>query len=176
MMVQQSSVYRRWAIAPMALVSILTWLAVSSDRNGVLHAIGKLGIEAKGYGSVNLFVLAGALVWSFGSVAGVIRMYDVRPNARGASCLCLGALLLVAVTSGAGIFWDYQFSMWPIVAFSWQLFEMAAAAALSWIAFCRPANLQGLVGFCGSIVLGLSALAALTASLLLACPYVILRI
>jgi len=88
---------RAWLNGSMFLLSIFVWLSVSSNRNNILHAIGKLGIATKGYGSVNLRLLLIALCWSVVGCFVAAITYDVNVRIKRLAYLFLGVLVLVGV-------------------------------------------------------------------------------
>jgi hypothetical protein len=159
----------------MFLLSALVWLSVSSNRNSILHAIGKLGIAAKGYGTVNLTLLLFGLLWSIGGCFVGATTYGIDIKRKQLVFLFLGNMALVVLTSVLGILFDYWFSVSLSLAVAVEISEVALAALIGWVALFKPSKRNGLSDLIGSGLFGLFGLIFVTSVGLLIFPRVSFR-
>src|SRR5579863_8393223 len=153
---------RNWLNGLMFPLSALVWLGVSSNRNSILHAIGKLGIAAKGYGTVNLTLLLVGLLWSIGGCFIAATTYGIELKKKQLVYLLLGILALVASTAMLGILFDYWFSVSLFFALTVEISEPALAALIGWVVFFKPSKRYGLSDLIGSGLFGLFGLIFVT--------------
>jgi hypothetical protein len=155
-------VSRNWLKGLMFLLLALVWLSVSSNRNSILHAIGKLGIAAKGYGTVNLTLLLVGLFCSIGGCFVAATTYGIDLRTKQAVYLLFGILALVVLMAGLGILFDYWFSLSLFLALAMEILEPALATLISWFVFFQPSNRNGLSDLVGSASFGLFGLIFVT--------------
>ena len=166
---------RSWLNGLMLLLSALIWLNVSSNRNSILHAIGKLGPAIKGYGSVNLMLLLVGLLWSAGGCFVATMTYGINLKTKQVVFLLLGILALVALTALLGILFDDWFSVSLSLALALEVAEPAMAAFIGWLVLFKLSNRNGLSDLAGSASFGLFGLIFVTSLGLLIFPRVSFR-
>jgi hypothetical protein len=166
---------RMWSNGLMLLLSALVWLSVSSNRNNILHAIGKLGIATKGYGTVNLPLLLVALFWSIGGCLVAAMTCDIDLNGKRLLHLLLGILVVAVVTAVVGILFDDWFSISLFLGLGAEITEVVVASLVGWIVLFKPSNQNGLRGLIGGSLFGLFGLIFVTSLGLLICPRVSFR-
>ena len=166
---------RPWLNGLMFFLSALVWLSVSSNRNSILHAMGKLGLATKGYGTVNLPLLLIGLLWSIACCFVAATTYGIDIKRKQLVCLLLGILALVAVTAELGILFDYWFSISLFLALAVTIAEPILAGLIGWIIFFKPLERNGLSVLIGSGLFGLSGLIFVTSLGLLIFPRVSFR-
>jgi hypothetical protein len=159
----------------MLLLSALIWLSVSSNRNSILHAIGKLGIAAKGYGTVNLPLLLVGILWSIACCFVAAASYGIDLKRKQLVYLFFGILALVAVTALLGILFDYWFSISLFLALAVETLVPALAALIGWIVLFKPSKQNGFSSVVGSGLIGLCGLIFVTSLGLLVFPRVSFR-
>jgi hypothetical protein len=159
----------------MFLLSALFWLGVSSNRNNILHAIGKLGSATSGYGTVNLPLLLVALCWSIGGCLVAATIYDVDIKSKRLVYLFLGIVIVVAAMAALGIFFDERSSTSLFLALAIEPLELIVASLIGWIILFKPSNRIGLSGLVGGGLFGLFGLIFVTSAGLLICPRVSFR-
>lgn len=166
---------RAWLNGLMFLLSALVWLSVSSNRNSILHAIGKLGISTKGYGTVNLELLLVGLFWSIGGCFVAAMTCGVEIRRRQLAHLFLGILAVVAATATLGILFDNTFALSLFLGLVVEIVELILASLIGWIVFFKPSKLKGLSDLIGSGLFGLFGLIFVTSLGLLIFPHVSFR-
>ena len=164
-----------WFNGLMFLLSALVWLSVSSNRNNILHAIEKLGLDTKGYGTVNLPLLLIALCWSIGGCFAAAMTYDIDIKRKKLVYLFLGILVVAGVTAVVGILFDDLFSISLFPGLAVEISELITASLIGWIIFFEPSHRNGLSGLIGSGLFGLFGLIFVTSLGLLLCPRVSFR-
>jgi hypothetical protein len=166
---------RTWLNGLMLVLSVIVWLAVSSNRNSVLHAIGKLGLTTKGYGTVNLPLLIVALAGSIGAFSIASKTFAIDVKRKQLFRLVLGIVILSAATALIGMLFDDWFSVSLFLALAVELSELIVAGLIGWIVLFRPSNETGWLGIVGSFLFGLFGLIFVTSIGLLICPRVSFR-
>jgi drug/metabolite transporter (DMT)-like permease len=156
-------------------MSTLVWLGISSNRNSVLHTIGKLGINTNGYGTVNLRLLLVGLLWSIGGCFFAAATYGIGIKSKRLLYLFLCILGLVTVTAMFGILFDYRLSISLFLATAIEILEPVMAALIGWIVLFKPSRRSGLSDLVGSGLFGLFGLIFVTSLVLLAFPRVSFR-
>jgi hypothetical protein len=164
---------RPWLNGLMFFLSALVWLSVSSNRNSILHAMGKLGLATKGYGTVNLPLLLVGLLWSIAGCFVAATTYGIDLKRKQLVYLFLGILVLVALTAVLGVLFDYWFSVSLSLALAVEISEPALAALIGWVVLFKPS--KGLSDFIGSALFGLLGLIFVTSLGLLVFPRVSFR-
>jgi hypothetical protein len=158
---------RWWLNALMFLFSVLVWLDVSSNRNSILHAIGKLGFATHGYGSVNVILLTVALIWSFGCYFIAAATCNVDIKIRPSLYFLFGISSLVTTSSLVTVIFDNWFSIHFLSAIAFEFLELLAAGWISWIIFFRPSHRNRFSDLLGSGLFGIFGLIAVTSVALL---------
>jgi hypothetical protein len=130
---------RWWVNALIFPFSVLVWLDVSSNRNSILHAIGKLGFATQGYGSVNFILLPVALIWSLGCYFIAATICNVDIKIRPSLYFLFGISSLVTTSSLTAVIFDNWFSIHFLSAIAFEFLELLAAGWISWIIFSDPA-------------------------------------
>jgi hypothetical protein len=166
---------RKWLIALMLLLSALVWLSVSSNRNNILHTIGKLGPATRGYGTVNLPFLLMAVCWSMGGCLIAAIIYDIDIKSKRLVYLFLGMVVVAAAMAALGIFFDERFSTSLFPALAMEPLELIVASLIGWIFLFKPSDRNGLSDLVGSVLFGLFGLIFVTSLGLLICPRVSFR-
>jgi hypothetical protein len=155
--------------------SVLVWLDVSLNRGSILHAIGKLGFAIRGYGTVNVMLLVGALTWSVGGFLVAAVTCDVDVRMRALLYFLLSISFVVAVTSLVGIIFDTWFSISFLLGLAWEFLELLIAGWISWTIFFKLSHRNQFSDLLGSGLLGIFGLIAVTSIGLLVCPRVAFR-
>jgi hypothetical protein len=166
---------RPWLNGLMFFLSALVWLSVSSNRNSILHAMGKLGLATKGYGTVNLPLLLIGISWSIGGCFIAAKTYGVDLKRKQLAYLFLSILALVAVTAVLGILFDNWFSISLFLGLAVEVLEMILASLIGWIVLFEPTKRKGLSEVIGSASFGLFGLIFVTSLGLLIFPRVSFR-
>jgi hypothetical protein len=166
---------RRWLNGVMLLLSALVWLDVSSNRNSILHAVGKLGFATAGYGTVNVILLVGALIWSAGGFLVAAMTCDVDVRTRTSLYFLLGASFVVALTSLVAVIFDTWFSIHFFFGIMLELLELVVAGWIGWAIFFRPSHRNLFSDLLGSGLFGVHGLIAVTSIGLLICPRMTFR-
>jgi hypothetical protein len=164
-----------WLNGLMFLLSTLVWLSVSSNRNSIIHAIGKLGLTTKGYGTVNLPLLLVALCWSIGGCFLAAMTCGIDLKRKRLVYLFLGILVVVAVTSVVGTLFDDLFSRSLFLALAVEPSELILASLIAWVILFKPSARNGLSSAIGSSLFGLFGLIFVTSLCLLIWPRVSFR-
>ena len=167
---------RKWLNGLMFPFSALVWLDVSSNRDSILHAIGKLGFAVPGYGTVNVILLVGALTWSLGGFFVTAMTCDVNVRITTSLYFLLGISFIVALTSLVGIIFDTWFSIHFLLGLAWELLELFVAGWISWAVFFEPSHRNRFSNLFGSGLFGVFGLIAITSIGLLVCPRVTFRL
>jgi hypothetical protein len=163
---------RRWLNGLMLPFSALVWLDVSSNRNNILHAIGKLGFAIRGYGTVNVILLVVALIWSLGGYLLVTTTCNVDIKIRSSLYFFLGISSVVAATGLVGVIFDSWFSTHFLLGSAFELLELLLSIWISWFIFFRPSHRNRFSDLLGSGLFGLFGLIAVTSVALLVFPRV----
>jgi hypothetical protein len=166
---------RPWLNSLMFLLSAFVWLTVSSDRNSILHAMGKLGLATRRYGTINLPLLLVGIFWSIGCFFVATTTYGIGLKRRQLAQLFLGILALLSVTAALGILFDYWFSISLFLALAVEILEPILAGLIGRIIFFKSPERNGLSVLIGSGLFGLSGLIFVTSLGLLICPRVFFR-
>jgi hypothetical protein len=166
---------RRWLNVLMFPFSVLLWLDVASNRDSILHAIGKLGLAIPGYGTVNFILLVIALAWSFVGCFVATTTFKVDIELRPLLYFLFGISSIVAITSLVGIVFDNWFATHFFFGLAWEFLELFAATWISWIILFKPSRRNLFSGLLGSGLFGVLALIAVTSIALLICPRVTFR-
>ena len=161
---------RWWLNALIFLFSMLVWLGVSSNRNSILHTIGKLGFSTHGNGTVNVILLAIALIWSFGCYFIAATTCNVDIKIRPPLYFLFGISSLVATSSLIAVIFDNWFSIHFLSAIAFEFLELFAAGWISWIIFFRPGYRNRFSDLLGSSLFGIFGLIAVTSVTLLVFP------
>lgn len=172
---QISNTIRRnqwWLNALIFLFSVLVWLGVSSNRNSILHTIGKLGFSTHGYGTVNVILLAVALTWSFGCYFIAATTYNVDIKIRPSLYFLFGISSVAATSSLAAVIFDNWFSIHFLSAITFEILELLAAGWISWIVFFKPSHRNQFSDLLGSGLFGILGLIAVTSVTLWVFPRV----
>jgi hypothetical protein len=167
---------RTWLSGLMFVLSAPIWLSVSSNRNNILHTIGKLGFATNGYGTVNLPLLLFALCWSVGGCFFAAIIYDIDLKRKSVITLLLDVAAVVAVTAAVGIFFDEWFSISLLSALLAEISGPIIAGLLGWNLLFKRSNQNVWSVIIGSSLFGLFALIFVTSLGLLICPRVSFRI
>jgi hypothetical protein len=156
-------------------MSTLVWLSVSSNRNDIRHAIGKLGqsseATAQSICPCCSSRYAGALQVCF--IAGLA--YHIELKARRLALLFLGILPVVVLTAAFGILFDEWFSVFGFLGLAPEVAEIAASGLIGWFVLFRPIGQNGVTSAIGSTLFGLFGLLLVTSLGLLAVPRVSFR-
>lgn len=164
-----------WLNSLMFLSSAVIWLEVSSNRNNILHAIGKLGLTANGYGTVNIVWLFVGLSWSIGGCFVAKMAYDLGLKAKPALLFFLGILILVVTSATTAVVFDFWFSISLMLGLAWEFLELAIASLVAWIVLFKPSHRDRLSDLVGSVLFGMLGLIACTCLALLAFPRISFR-
>lgn len=164
-----------WLNGLMLLFSLLLWLSVSSDRNSIVHAIGKFGIATKGYGTANLTKLIVGLLWPIGGCLFAATTYGIDVKRSQLVYLLLSILGVAVLMATLGALFDYWFSISLSLALVAEISEPALASLFGWLVLFGPSKRNELSDLVGSVLFGLLGLIFITSLGLLVFPRVSFR-
>lgn len=165
-----------WLNAVGLVVSAVIWLAVSSSWAVVLHAVGKLGLSASGYGTANLVLLVSALIWSFAGSMFFGMAWGIPSIPKAILYFGVNMLVLVYAVGFVAVISDFWLSQHVVLGLLLQIFELCAAIWISWIIFFKFNDNSRAFTLLGSSQFAFFGLTAATAFALLTFPRVTFRI
>lgn len=91
----------RWLVLPALVLSVILWLAVSSVTANAVHVLAKSNFSFRSYGSVSVWLVAGALSWSL--IIGYLLLLATSVTAKnliwGACAVGFWSVFLILLTA-----------------------------------------------------------------------------
>jgi hypothetical protein len=168
---------RVWLGILVLALSALAWIAVSSIRNNLVHAIGKLGFSVHEYGSVNVRSLIVAILWSICGFFFVVLMQRMEKEFKSRSLLrwLLAISLIVFLATLALVFLDGWFSRSMVLGLIFECLELTVSFWATWLIFFKKKRLGLLSVFLSAGSLCLCGLVLLNSFALMIIPGVSFR-